>query len=104
MEQREYIPRKALSTVAEMTRSFPCVMVSDARQVGKSTMLKQMMPPPIPLQATCLQFFIPFPLLYFLLFSKNKLDINSLLWYMESVHGISPVHLSNKINNCLSSL
>ena len=45
IEQREYIPRKALSTVAEMTRSFPCVMVSGARQVGKSTMLKQMMPP-----------------------------------------------------------
>ncbi|MBR3695674.1 MAG: ATP-binding protein [Akkermansia sp.] len=45
MEQREYIPRKALSTVAEMTRSFPCVMVTGARQVGKSTMLKQIMPP-----------------------------------------------------------
>ncbi len=44
MESHEYIPRKALATVAEMTRSFPCVMITGARQVGKSTMLKQIMP------------------------------------------------------------
>ena len=44
MEKSEYIPRKALATVAEMTKSFPCVMVTGARQVGKSTMLKQIMP------------------------------------------------------------
>lgn len=44
MEKSEYIPRKALNTVQEMTRSFPCVMVTGARQVGKSTMLKQIIP------------------------------------------------------------
>lgn len=44
MEKSEYIPRKALATVAEMTKSFPCVMVTGARQVGKSTMLKQIIP------------------------------------------------------------
>ncbi len=44
MDRSEYIPRKALATVAEMARSFPCVMVTGARQVGKSTMLKQIMP------------------------------------------------------------
>ena len=44
MDSREYIPRKALTTVREMTRSFPCVMITGARQVGKSTMLKQIMP------------------------------------------------------------
>ncbi len=44
MDANEYIPRAALSTVAEMARSFPCVMVTGARQVGKSTMLKQIMP------------------------------------------------------------
>ena len=44
MDSQEYIPRKALATVREMTRSFPCVMITGARQVGKSTMLKQIMP------------------------------------------------------------
>lgn len=44
MNENEYIPRKALSTVEEMSRSFPCVLTTGARQVGKSTMLKQIMP------------------------------------------------------------
>lgn len=44
MNENEYIPRKALSTVEEMSRSFPCVLITGARQVGKSTMLKQIMP------------------------------------------------------------
>lgn len=39
-----YINRRAMQTVAEMTRSFPCVMVTGARQAGKSTMLRHMMP------------------------------------------------------------
>ncbi|MBR5523298.1 MAG: ATP-binding protein [Akkermansia sp.] len=43
-EEYNYIPRKALKTVGEMASSFPCVLVTGARQVGKSTMLKQIMP------------------------------------------------------------
>lgn len=104
MEQREYIPRKTLSTVAEMTRSFPCVMVTGARQVGKSTMLKQMMPPNSTASYLLVVFYTFSIEIFSSFFKKNKLDINSLLWYMENVHGTGPVHLSNKINNCLSSL
>lgn len=44
MVGREYIPRKALAPVQEMTRIFPCVMITGARQVGKSAMRRQIMP------------------------------------------------------------
>lgn len=44
METSEYIPRKALNTIVEMSCEFPCVMVTGARQVGKSTLLRQIMP------------------------------------------------------------
>lgn len=44
MERSEYIPRKALHIVEEMTGSFPVVLLTGARQVGKSTLLQQLMP------------------------------------------------------------
>lgn len=45
MESKVYISRKEVSKVLEMSASFPCIMVTGARQVGKSTMLKHIMPP-----------------------------------------------------------
>lgn len=44
MEASEYITRKAWQVVQEMATSFPVVMLVGARQVGKSTLLQQMMP------------------------------------------------------------
>lgn len=41
---KRIIPRKALSSVEEMSRSFPCIMLTGARQVGKSTLLRRIMP------------------------------------------------------------
>lgn len=38
------IARTMAAKVREMSRSFPCVMVTGARQVGKSTMLKLLLP------------------------------------------------------------
>ena len=38
-------PRTMSEQVVEMNRCFPCVMVTGARQVGKSTMLRSLMPP-----------------------------------------------------------
>ncbi|MEE1266274.1 MAG: ATP-binding protein [Akkermansia sp.] len=38
------ITRTMAAKVLEMSRSFPCVMVTGARQVGKSTLLKGMLP------------------------------------------------------------
>lgn len=38
------IARTMAAKVREMSRSFPCVMVTGARQVGKSTMLKSLLP------------------------------------------------------------
>lgn len=44
MDERKYITRSLSAKVAELTRSFPCVLLVGARQVGKSTMLKEMLP------------------------------------------------------------
>lgn len=38
------IARTMAAKVLELSRSFPCVMVTGARQVGKSTMLKSLLP------------------------------------------------------------
>lgn len=38
------LARTMAAKVQEMSRSFPCVMVTGARQVGKSTMLKSLLP------------------------------------------------------------
>lgn len=39
-----YLERVMSHTVEELSRYFPCVLVTGARQVGKSTMLKRMLP------------------------------------------------------------
>ena len=39
-----YLERSAETQVNSLSRFFPCVMVTGARQVGKSTMLKKLMP------------------------------------------------------------
>lgn len=44
MDKSEYIPRKVISDIKEMSQSFPCVLITGARQVGKSTLLKQILP------------------------------------------------------------
>ena len=37
-------PRTMAAEVIELSRSFPCVLVTGARQVGKSTLLRSLMP------------------------------------------------------------
>lgn len=44
MDKSEYIPRKVISDINEMSQSFPCILITGARQVGKSTLLKQILP------------------------------------------------------------
>ncbi len=39
-----YLERTMRAKVEELSRFFPCVLVTGARQVGKSTLLKEMMP------------------------------------------------------------
>ena len=39
-----YYERSMAAKVEELSRYFPCVLVTGARQVGKSTMLKRIMP------------------------------------------------------------
>lgn len=43
-QKRAYLERAMTTTVQELSRFFPCVLVTGARQVGKSTMLKRIMP------------------------------------------------------------
>ncbi len=40
-----YLERAMKAKVEELTQFFPCVLVTGARQVGKSTMLQRIMPP-----------------------------------------------------------
>lgn len=44
METSYLYPRTIATEVAELSRSFPCVLVTGARQVGKSTLLQSMLP------------------------------------------------------------
>lgn len=39
-----YIERRVKNKIAELTQFFPCVLVTGARQVGKSTLLRDMLP------------------------------------------------------------
>lgn len=43
-KDRGFLERDARAKVAELSQHFPCVLVTGARQVGKSTLLQQMMP------------------------------------------------------------
>jgi predicted AAA+ superfamily ATPase len=43
-QKRAYLERAMTTTVQELSRFFPCVLVTGARQVGKSTMLQRIMP------------------------------------------------------------
>lgn len=42
--QQSSLPRSAAAELAEQTRHFPCVLVTGARQVGKSTLLRDRLP------------------------------------------------------------
>ncbi len=43
-KDRGFLERDTRAKVAELSQHFPCVLVTGARQVGKSTLLQQMMP------------------------------------------------------------
>lgn len=41
---RDFVPRSMRAKVEELSRYFPCVLMTGARQVGKSTLLRSMLP------------------------------------------------------------
>ncbi|MDO5471125.1 MAG: ATP-binding protein [Akkermansia sp.] len=43
-DDSSYVPRSMCKKVAELSRFFPCVLLTGARQVGKSTLLRHMLP------------------------------------------------------------
>lgn len=43
-DNREYVPRSMGRKVEELSRFYPCVLLTGARQVGKSTLLRHMLP------------------------------------------------------------